>query len=360
MSRLDRYSPFEIMASSNRPRPGKKERLARWIHATGLPSLLGRVPQRNSLLVINYHRVGDAEATPYDPAVFSATAEEFQAQMEFIARHLEPVTLPEALALMEAPGNGAEHRCRALVTFDDGYLDNYEIAVPILRRVGLAAVFFVPTSFIGSHALPWWDEIAYLVKSARQRRFALSYPEPEQFDIEASGLREVLRRVLNLYKVPGMLDSDRFIAELEAACEGKRPTASGAERCFVNWDEVRSMAGAGMAIGAHTHTHRLLGRLPADEQLAELAGCRRILRDQGGVEADTIAYPVGLRTSFTAETKSIAQQAGYRAGFSFYGGVNRPGQIDRFDVRRVGVDAQSLERFGVQTASAALFGSWWP
>lgn len=334
--------------------------MARWIHSTGVQSLLGRLPQRNTLLVINYHRVGDADATPYDPAVFSADAAEFQAQMDFVSRHLAPVTLADALAYLEEPARPhPSGRCRALITFDDGYRDNFDIALPILRKSGLQAVFFLPTSFVGTGQIPWWDEIAFIVKSARQRAFQLSYPRPASFDIDGAGLRNVLREVLNLYKLPEMLDAARFVSELETACRGRRP--DGGERCFMTWEEAARMARGGMAIGAHTHTHRLLGRLSEAEQVDELETPRRILRERTSVEADTIAYPVGARSSFTGETKALAAKAGYRAGFSFYGGVNGGSQpVDRFDVRRVGADAQSVKRFRVQTAMAATLGSWWP
>ena len=129
----------------------------------------------------------------------------------------------------------------------------------------------------------------------------------------------------------------------------------------MNWDEAARMARGGMALGAHTHTHRLLGRLTESEQLDELTTSRRILRERADVEAETIAYPVGLRSSFTARTKALAAEAGYRAAFSFYGGINGGSQpVDRFDVRRVAADGQSVERFCLQTAAAVTLGSWWP
>jgi peptidoglycan/xylan/chitin deacetylase (PgdA/CDA1 family) len=343
-----------------RRRPGKKELLARWIHRTGIHRLLGHLPQRNSLLVINYHRVGDADATPYDPAVFSADADEFRSQVEYVALNLAPLTLDESLAYMQEPGRPhPTGRCRVLLTFDDGYRDNFDLAFPILRQAGVQATFFLPTSFVGTGQIPWWDEIAFIVKSARRRAFQLSYPRAASFNLDAEGLRNVLREVLNLYKSPEMLDAARFVDELESSCEGRRPAATQAERCFMTWEEAARMARGGMALGAHTHTHRLLGRLSEAEQTEELTTPRRILRERTGVEADTIAYPVGSMTSFTAETKALAAKTGYRAGFSFYGGING-GSLDKFDVRRVGADAQSVERFRVQTAAAALVGSWWP
>jgi peptidoglycan/xylan/chitin deacetylase (PgdA/CDA1 family) len=128
----------------------------------------------------------------------------------------------------------------------------------------------------------------------------------------------------------------------------------------MNWDAVRRMLRDGMAVGAHSHTHRILGRLPENEQLKELLESREVLSRQAGIAVDTVAYPVGLRTSFTERTKALAKQSGYRAAFSFYGGINRSPLIDRFNILRVGADWQSDQRFQVQTAAAALVGRFWP
>ena len=357
-----------------RRRPGKSEALSRWLHATGLHFLLSNLPQRNSLLVVNYHRIGDADTAAYAPQVFSATAEEFQAQMEFIAHRLHPVTLDQALAWVEKSGveksgvekNGVEQknanprpRCHTLVTFDDGYLDNFEVATPILRKLGMQGVFFLPTSFIGTFGLPWWDSIAYIVRNAANRRFSLQYPAPLSVDIEASGLFDATYSVQNAYKLPAMKDEPRFLRELETAAGCSRPDISE-ERCFMNWDEARRMIHAGMAIGAHTHTHRLLASLSEGEQLEELTGCRGILRQNTGFDPTALAYPVGLQSSFTDRTKAIAAQAGFRAAFSFYGGVNHPGSVDPYDIVREGVYGQSVERFRTQAAMAAVRGRYWP
>jgi peptidoglycan/xylan/chitin deacetylase (PgdA/CDA1 family) len=75
-----------------------------------------------------------------------------------------------------------------LITFDDGYLDNYEIAFPILRSHVVQGVFFLATSMVGSCQVPWWDHIAYLMKTARRRRFSLRYPADLAVDIDRERL----------------------------------------------------------------------------------------------------------------------------------------------------------------------------
>ena len=337
---------------------GKRELLARGLLWSGASFLLSKLPARDSLLVLNYHRIGNPEDDLFDPGVFSATAEQLDDQVSYLKRHASLVTLEESLSFVEGTIKEKTRRCRVLITFDDGYLDNYEIAFPILRSHGAQGVFFLATSIVGSCQIPWWDHIAYLVKTARTRRFSLHYPVDLNVDIDGNGLTESLQTVLKLYKRPENSDPARFIKELAEKSEGQEPPA--ALRRFLNWDEAREMKKGGMAIGSHTHSHHVLSQLEPDRQYEELFKSREILKEQLGAVADVLAYPVGARTSFTGETKRLAQQAGYRAAFSFYGGTNFPGKISPYDVTRTGIDGQSWSRFRVQTAVCRVSGRYWP
>lgn len=337
---------------------GKRELLARGLLWSGASLLLSRLPARDSLLVLNYHRIGNAEEDLFDPGVFSATAEEFDNQIAYLKRRLSLVTLDEALAFAAGAIKEKTRRCRVLITFDDGYLDNYEIAFPILRSHGAHGVFFLATGMVGSCELPWWDRIAYLVKTARRRRFSLRYPAGLAVDLDQAGLAESLRNILRLYKMPDNTDPARFMQELAEEGQGKDVPAT--LRRFLNWEEAREMIAGGMAIGSHTHAHHVLSQLQPERQCEELSHSRSILKEQLGVEVDVLAYPVGGRSSFTAQTQKLAQEAGYRAAFSFYGGTNLPGKTNPFDVNRIGIGGQSRSRFRVQTSVCRFTGSYWP
>jgi peptidoglycan/xylan/chitin deacetylase (PgdA/CDA1 family) len=336
---------------------GKRERLARWAQRLGFTFLLARAPKRKQLLVLNYHRVGKAEETPFDPRVFSATAEEFDEQLKFLRRHCRVISLEEAVGFAE--GRGPDGPGGVLITFDDGYRDNYDVAFPLLRAHGLQATFFLSTGLVGGTDLPWWDQIAGIVKRAKRRRFRVRYPSPAEFDLDRTPLEDLLRRLARLYTLPETPDAERFLRELEGACDSPRPGRAEI-RCFLNWEEARQMLAGGMAIGSHAHSHRLLSRLSPQEQYDELATSRRLLADKLGIAADVLAYPEGSRASFSAETRAAAARAGYRAAFSFYEGVNSPGRTDPYDIRRCGVCGESLARFCLRVALGTALGSCWP
>jgi peptidoglycan/xylan/chitin deacetylase (PgdA/CDA1 family) len=150
-------------------------------------------------------------------------------------------------------------------------------------------------------------------------------------DLEDRGA--AVMRVLDLFKSPANSDPADFIATLEASCELTRPTRDAT--LFLSWEDARRLHAAGMQIGAHTHSHPILAKLPAPDQCRELERSKAVLESSLGTTIDLLAYPVGARDAFTEETKHIARACGYRAAFSCYGGENVPRKTDAFDIRRV-------------------------
>jgi peptidoglycan/xylan/chitin deacetylase (PgdA/CDA1 family) len=337
---------------------GKREWLARGLLWSGTTSLLSQLPDRDSLLVLNYHRIGDPDDDLFDPSVFSATGEDFDEQISHLKRAVSLVTLEEAVEFVGGAGNETARRCRVLITFDDGYRDNYDLAFPILRSHGVQGVFFLATSMVGSCAVPWWDRIAWLMRTAQRRRFTLHYPAELWVDIDRNGLHASLQSVLRLYKKRENLDPARFLRELIEAANGEEVPET--ERRFLSWDEAREMNRGGMAIGSHTQSHAVLSQLTRQQQFEELSGSRAILKEELGVDVDALAYPVGHRDSFSGETKRHAQEAGYRGAFSHYGGTNLRGTASAFDIKRKKVVRQSMSRFRVQTAVCRATGKFWP
>jgi len=336
-------------------RVGKRELLARACANTQLTRLLEWMPQRRVLMILNYHRIGDATETPYDSGVFSATAEELDAHILYFKRRFRVATLQEALAMISGDGPPGAN---VLITFDDGYIDNYRLAFPVLRSHGVQGTFFLPTAFVGTGHLPWWDVISYIVKQSRKQFIRLSYPEPMAFDLGAHGVRWTIDQILRLYKQPTMKDHERFCAQLETACGASRPQGK-IERCFMSWEEAREMQRAGMAFGSHTHKHQILTTLALEQQREEFRLSREILEYQLGTRIDVLAYPVGTRHTFSAESIQELKKTGYRAAFSFYGGLNRPGEIQPFDMHRNGVSDQSYSRLRLQTTLGAVTASRW-
>lgn len=282
---------------------GKRELLARGLFWSGTSFILSQLPAKDSFLVLNYHRIGNPDDDLFDPGLFEATADQLDDQISYLKRHVSLVTLEEALAFVEGTIKEKVRRCRVLITFDDGYLDNYDVACPILRSHGVQGVFFLVTSMVGSCQVPWWDHIAYLLKTARRHQFSLRYPSNLAIDTDKNGLNESLRSILELYKRPENSEPARLIRELQEEAQGDAPPET--LRRFLNWEEAREMLGGGMAIGSHTHSHQVLSQLEPSQQREDLVKSRAILKDRLRIDADVLAYPVGGKASFTQETRKL-------------------------------------------------------
>src|SRR5205823_4216437 len=120
-----------------------------------------------------YHRIEGALHSRFDDGVIDARPEVFDRQMALVKRHLNVVGIDE---LCEFAGGGALPTNPVCVTFDDGYRDNYEQALPILKRQGIKAIFFVAVNPIVERRLFWWDRVAYLIKSSAKQELDLPYP----------------------------------------------------------------------------------------------------------------------------------------------------------------------------------------
>ena len=335
------------------PHLSKRDRLAKAALQLGVTQLLEASPKRRSLTVLTYHRIGNHDLTNYDPAVYSATATDFDDQVSYLRRFHHVLSLEESIDFLRY--RDSRVRSGVLITFDDGYVDNYQTAFPILRSHGVPATFFLCTSYIGTATIPWWDQIAYLIRKTKNTAIRFDYPDVHQLDLSA-GREVALRKILKVFKSPQTTDPNRMIAALEDACEVSSPV--GAERLFLNWEEASEMLEGGMSIGSHTHTHCVLAKLPYEVQVQELRTSRTILEERLRTKIASLAYPVGGPAAFSASTMSAASDAGYQIAFSNYGGFNYLRRVNRFDIRRNSIDhGTTLCRFRLQCALGAVTGA---
>ncbi len=331
----------------------KREIVAYMSNATGVTRILEADHLGPRLLVLNYHRVGESTRTLFDSGIYSCTADEFDWQVAWLKKRFVFPTLEEAADIIH--GRTVPKKNSVLITFDDGYRDNYQIAFPILKKHGVPGTFFLPTAFVGTGNLPWWDQIAYLIKISSKQRISLTYPDKMEFDITRRFRAQSIRSILTAFKTPRTTDPERFIRELGEAC-GTQTVTEAPEPCFMSWDEAREMTRGGMSFGSHTHSHEIISKLPYSRQLEELTQSKAILERELQTPIQTLAYPVGAADSFSKDSMKAAAEAGYHTAFSFYSGVNIPGKIKPFDVLRVGVSQDSRATFRFRMACLAATG----
>lgn len=343
--------------------PGKRAMLASALGVSGAARALEAVARARgrSIVVLTYHRIARPalESNPYYDPVVSASPEGFREQMLMLRRHFRVVG---ALDALEPADDG---KPAAIVTFDDGYRDNFDAALPILEELGIPATFFIPTGFLENPRLPWWDHVAGVLKKTRVPLIELKrWPgdeSPVELDLgdnpSAEDRRAVIMGVIRLFLEREVRDESWFLSQLEEQAEVEVDSECLGRELFMSWEHLKRLASLGHAIGSHGHSHQALATLDEDDQRRDLALSRSILEMATGGEVRAVAYPYGWPGAFGDRTVELAGEVGYSLGFTALEGINRPDApgFNPLALRRLNVgsgDSPALLR-----ARAALHGA---
>jgi len=311
----------------------------------------------NGLYCFNYHRVGEPELTQYDPNVFSCNEQNFMQQIEYIKENFHVIALDDIDTILKEK---LENQKYALITFDDGYIDNYTTAFPILKKYNVPATFFLATNFINDLTIPWWDKIAYLVRHTKEREVKLS-SWSETIDLYQSNVTSSIRQVLKMVKKHKSQGIDDVLFELEQKLNVKHSNNIEHPPLFMTWNMLKEMNDAGMTFGSQTCSHRIMSHLSIEEQDYEAKESIRILREKLNIQVSAFAYPVGGIKSYTEDTVEIIKKH-YNLSFSFIAGINTQKSVDNYAIERISVDnnctADQLAIRLLKLAIKKLINNW--
>lgn len=312
----------------------KSAALSQVLGRSGLGSAFARVLPWSGVLALNYHRIGDANGSVFDRGLWSSAVDAFADQVRFCKRHcdvISPRDLPDVLA---------RRRGRyILITFDDGYRDNYEMAFPILRSERAPATFFVATGFIDAPRVPWWDEIAWMVRTSAREAVELPafLTAPVRFD--GPDRESAVRTLLRAYKAMPEQATDAYLDAIANVTGSGRYDPRAGGQWWMTWDMLREMQASGMTIGGHTVTHPILARASREVQRREIEACGDRLAAELGQPMRYFSYPVGGLEAFDSITRQCLREAGVQYAFSYYSGYRQFGEWDDYDIRRVPVES---------------------
>jgi peptidoglycan/xylan/chitin deacetylase (PgdA/CDA1 family) len=324
--------------------PNKREFTARALKRLGILRALERMAAVRSpgLTVLTYHRIADPKTSLFYDPVISATPDAFRAQIDWLSKHVRVLTLE---ALVERVQNGSLWKEPAvLITFDDGYRDNFDVALPILAERDVPATFFIPTAYLDEPQLPWWDHVAYVIKRAPPGRFTLERSRerrtpPLEIDLETMPRSAAITAVIRALLDNTVDDERRFLDDLTRRAEVAVDAESLGRSLFVTWDQLKQLAklGTKVAVGSHSRSHANLARLDEESQRLEISMSKQILETRIGCEIKAFAYPYGWPGTYTNSTKALVAQAGYHLAFASREGVSRRDVFDPWEISRLGV-----------------------
>ena len=278
-----------------------------------------------TLSILIYHRVL-ARPDPLFPGEVDAAL--FQRQLRLVKRFYAPLPLAEAVQRLQDGSLPARAAC---ITFDDGYADNAQVALPLLQRHGLHATFFIATDYLDGGQM-WNDTVIEAVRQA---------PGPV-LDLRALGLdclpvAKLAQRQAAIATLLGQLKYLPFARRQQLAMQIRRQAgATAGAPAMLSTAQLRQLHAAGMELGAHTMSHPILSTLPEREAWLDIANGKHQLESLIQAPVTLFAYPNGKAgRDYGASHVAMAKSLGFKAAVATDWGVARPGaELDLLQLPR--------------------------
>lgn len=311
--------------------------IAALLYYSGACWLYVRWKLRNRAVVLMYHRVLTAAQMEQSFSTDSivVTPGTFERQMRLLHRWLNPIDPARLLSMLSGETRWIPRSC--VVTFDDGWFDNAENALPILAKTRTPGTIFLAAGYVGTTDCFWQEHLTALLYEEWQAHG----PSSEIFrDLGANhilkdgsaGVRTQIRHVVTSLKAWPRDDIDRLISRV-AVTSTTRPARPSTDR-FMSWQDARGMhKSEWITLGSHAYSHTPLTRLMGNDLLDELDRASAIFNKEIGERMRVFAYPNGDHDEHTA---AAVRSAGHELAFTTESGLVAPGD-DRFRLKRVNI-----------------------
>lgn len=301
------------------------------------------------LVILNYH---------------CASGGNLFSHLRYLRRHYRILHLEAALEeLYMLYKNGkpsSDRRTPLVLTFDDGYHDNYSHGFTLARKLQIPFTIFLIPGYMESSDYFWWQEGNRLVSRTEMREVTI---EGHVYHLDQAEERDILaqRIFTRLCQATSVAEREAFLLTIRKLLEVPSSMAPQEKPMLpLTWAEVREMEESGwVSFGAHTMHHPILAYLTDTTEVRdEIEQCRSVLEHQLGHRVRAFAYPVGQRQHIGDNVILAVQQAGYDWALTTTYGLNSP-RSDPYLLRRIEADV-SQHWLVLAAEAAGLWGffSW--
>lgn len=272
--------------------------------SSGVVAINRRKGAKGRLTILMYHRV-----TPErDVMGLSVSPEFFDRQLKFIASRFNVISLEEAVQMLPDGLPPGEH---AVITFDDGYRDNYDFAYPLLRKHQLSATIFVTVDALETGNFGWHSFDQAILHSSQP------FLDLTEYNLGRIGIEDTEQREHAIKYLHGELkrcSHDKRLKVVEHVVSKLSKAPDHPERVMLNWEDAREMQQSGLVtIASHTLTHPILTRIDREKARDEIARSKSIIEQRLGAPVILFAYPNGTVVDYDDEIIGMLKAAGYSA-----------------------------------------------
>lgn len=260
----------------------------------------------SQVAIILYHRVSTVKD---DWSLETLSPQSFERQIKYFRENYEMLSLEELAPYVHE--RKSLPKKAVVITFDDGYRDNYLYAFPILRKYRAPATIFLATGHIGTAKLFWWDKVRYAVQHTTPERLELgkfgSYSLESALDRRHAGFA-ITEKLMNLPDER----KNSLIEKLINVAGVDIPDRLGRE-LILSWNEVVQMSRDGIDLGAHSVTHPILTNIPLERARWEIVQSKNDIETRLGKPVSFFSYPNSI---FNPEIVKLVEQSGFAGGIT--------------------------------------------
>jgi len=259
----------------------------------------------HSAVILIYHRVDDPKIYPW--AMNPIRIKHFEKEIEYLSNKYNVISLDFLVQIIRERRSIPNKA--AVITFDDGFKDNYLNAYPILKKYNVPSTIFITTGRIGTTELFWRDKINYALWSTSKDKIHSNI-------LGDVLLQTMLQRRQAASAIKGTLENmlecernifiERFLKDLKVKIP---PELS--KSFMLSWDEVTEMSNNGVEIGSHSVSHPNLVSIPLEEAKREIINSKNCIEEKLDKSINAFAYPYGKSDSYNEATKKIVKASGY-------------------------------------------------
>ena len=268
------------------------------------------------ILILLYHRCAVLET---DPQLLAVTPENFTNQVKWLKARYPVLRFDESWESIREPS--------VVLTFDDGYWDNYAYAVPILERLQVPATIFVSTERIGTGKEPWCDDVERMIllnDNLLGEKIHLDLRKQGTVDIfiaDEEARRDLYYRVHDAVRLMQPDEREEVLDEIEEEY-GAFPVRPSHR--YMTEAELKKLAESRyITIGGHTVTHSRLSALSCEKQREEIEESIRFLEKTMNKKITTFSYPFGGKADYNADSVAIVREMALKTASIFPGRVYR-------------------------------------
>ncbi len=268
----------------------------------------------NKSIILGYHHVlpeNDPRIKFIQPGMY-VTTKTFELHLDYLTKHYNIIPL-ELLA------NNYDTKNSCIITFDDGWSDNYQYAYPVLKKYNVPATIFITTNMIDSNQWPWPDRISYYIHTASGEQIS------ELFEIIDNSSHKKNRTIgenrlssrnklfisdhlisyiknLDVNDIHSLMNSiDYYMSPL-----GKELNM---QKSWLTWEEILDMSQNNISFGAHTHNHTILTNTSIDNTIEEINTSKKVLSNHLGKSVEMFCYPNG---NYNEDIINILKDQGFK------------------------------------------------